>query len=46
VLPYGAALQALRDSWTGQTPELLHLAVLAVTTVVGPLAASRVFRWQ
>jgi hypothetical protein len=25
---------------------LFHLAVLAVTTVVGPLAASRVFRWQ
>lgn len=46
LLPYGAALQALRDGWAGQAPSTLHLGVMLVAAVVGPLAASRVFRWQ
>jgi ABC-2 type transport system permease protein len=44
--PLGAALQAVRDSWTGTTPNLLHLAVMAGYVVVTGLVAARFFRWE
>jgi ABC-2 type transport system permease protein len=44
--PLGAALQALRDSWTGGGPQTLHLVVMAVTLVVLGAVAARTFRWR
>ncbi|MEU8828727.1 ABC transporter permease [Streptomyces sp. NPDC048636] len=44
--PLGAALQALRDSWEGQWPQNLHLAVLAAIGVAATAAAAKLFRWE
>lgn len=44
--PLGAALQAVRDSWSGAWPEPRHLAVLGVTTFIAGLLAARWFRWE
>ncbi|MDV6011606.1 ABC transporter permease [Haloechinothrix sp. LS1_15] len=44
--PYGAALQALRDAWIGEAPQVLHLAALAGVTVLAVSAAARLFRWE
>lgn len=44
--PLGAALQALRDTWMGDTPRPLHLVIMAAYTVVALLAATRFFRWE
>ncbi|MER5355651.1 ABC transporter permease [Kitasatospora sp. NPDC002551] len=44
--PLGATLQALRDSWEGQWPQTLHLAVLAAVGALCSVLAARLFRWQ
>jgi ABC-2 type transport system permease protein len=44
--PLGSAVQALEDSWFGEQPEPLNLAVLAVYTVVVGFVAVRAFRWD
>ena len=41
-LPYGAIV----DTWSGTGAAWQHLTVLAVYTVVGALAAARVFKWE
>ncbi|RZQ62507.1 ABC transporter permease [Amycolatopsis suaedae] len=46
VLPYGAAVQVMSDAWIGQTPQLIHLAVLGGTTVVFGGLAAKLFRWE
>jgi ABC-2 type transport system permease protein len=46
ITPLGALLQALRDSWVGGGPQPLHLAVLAMATVVFGVLAARTFRWE
>lgn len=44
--PAGAAVEALSDSWIGNTPQTSSLLVMLVyATVVGALAV-RLFRWQ
>ncbi len=44
ITPLGALLQALRDSWVGGGPRPLHLAALAIATVVFGVLAARTFR--
>lgn len=39
-------VQAMLDTWTGAAPDPLQLAVLAVITVLGGVAAARLFRWE
>lgn len=46
ITPLGALLQALRDSWVGGGPRPLHLAALAIATVVFGVLAARTFRWE
>ena len=41
-VPYGAIV----DTWSGSGAAWQHLAVLAGYTVVGALAAARVFKWE
>ncbi|QFG22493.1 ABC transporter permease [Actinomadura sp. WMMB 499] len=44
-LPYGAALEALTDTWTGEPPELASLAALTITTLACTATATKTFRW-
>jgi ABC-2 type transport system permease protein len=44
--PLGATVQSLQDATNGAWPSALHLAVMAVATVVAGLAAARLFRWE
>ncbi|WP_405142914.1 ABC transporter permease [Sphaerisporangium sp. NBC_01403] len=44
--PTGAFGQALRDTWAGASPQVLHLGVLAVWTLASGLFAARAFRWE
>ncbi|GLZ33444.1 transport permease protein [Lentzea sp. NBRC 105346] len=42
-LPPG--VQALQDGWLGGTPQPLHLAIMALVTIVAGTVAARTFRW-
>ncbi|HLT09410.1 MAG TPA: ABC transporter permease [Micromonosporaceae bacterium] len=44
--PLGAASQAMQDAWSGDWPQPLHLAVMAVFTACAGAAAARFFRWH
>ena len=44
--PLGAALQSVRDSWSGHLPSALHIGTMAGYAVVASLAAARFFRWE
>lgn len=44
--PAGAAVQALSDSWTGNTPHISDLLVMLVYAAVASAVAVRLFRWQ
>ncbi|MCG8917500.1 ABC transporter permease [Actinokineospora sp. PR83] len=44
--PMGAALQAIRDSWSGDFPPALQLGLMAAYTVVFSAIAARTFRWE
>lgn len=45
-LPSGAALHALRDTWTGLPPESAHVLVMfAALVLIWPFAI-RLFRWS
>ena len=39
-------VQALLDAWSGTTPQLTQLAVLALVTVVAGAVAAKRFRWE
>ena len=39
-------VQGLLDAWSGTSPQLTQLAVMALITVVAGAAASRRFRWE
>jgi ABC-2 type transport system permease protein len=43
VAPFG---QAMRDTWAGGPPQLVHLVVMAVTLLVAGGLAIRLFRWE
>jgi ABC-2 type transport system permease protein len=45
-LPMAPFADALRATWAGQTPQLLHLVVMAVTLLVTGALAARFFRWE
>jgi len=45
VLPLGAALGALRETWTGGAPQPLQLVALAAFALVFGVVSARVFRW-
>jgi ABC-2 type transport system permease protein len=44
--PLGAALQSVRDSWSGHLPSLLHIGTMAGYAVLAGVAAARYFRWE
>jgi ABC-2 type transport system permease protein len=44
--PLGAAAEAMADSWNGDWPRPLHLAVLAGWAIAAGLAAGKLFRWE
>ena len=44
--PLGAALQAMRDTWIGDAPSVLHVLVLVVSTALLGSVAARTFRWE
>jgi ABC-2 type transport system permease protein len=44
--PMGAFVQALGDSWRGDTPRMQDLGVMAVWAVIAALIAKRSFRWE
>lgn len=46
LLPLGAALNALRESWAGASPQPLQLISMAAFTLVCGALATRFFRWQ
>ncbi|MET9772275.1 ABC transporter permease [Streptomyces sp. NPDC006415] len=46
MLPFGAAAQALNQATAGDWPDLIHLGVLALWTLVLSAAAARWFRWE
>jgi ABC-2 type transport system permease protein len=45
ILPFGAAVQAIGDAWTGTSLDAGNLLSLVVTTAVCGLVAVRFFRW-
>ncbi|AXB43637.1 ABC transporter permease [Amycolatopsis albispora] len=46
VLPLGATLNGMRETWSGGSPELLQLAALVVVALVCGGLAARFFRWE
>ncbi|GGU91755.1 transport permease protein [Actinomadura cremea] len=44
-LPYGAALDALSNAWTGSTPPLAAIAALTSTALACTAIAAKTFRW-
>ncbi|GAB3969308.1 ABC transporter permease [Plantactinospora veratri] len=44
--PLGAASQALQDTWAGDWPQPLHLAVLVGSTALFGGLAAKLFRWS
>lgn len=44
--PFGAAAEALNDTWDGGWPSLLHIVVLIGWAIVAGSFAARVFRWE
>jgi ABC-2 type transport system permease protein len=46
VIPLGAALHAVRDSWMGLDPRLEYLGIMAAWTLVAGAVAARFFRWE
>ena len=46
VTPLGAAIEAVRDSWQGDTPRLVHLVTMVAWAVVAGALAARTFRWE
>jgi len=44
--PLGAFRQALQGVWSGESPELLPLCVMAAYAVVLSLVAAKLFRWE
>ncbi|MGC5009999.1 ABC transporter permease [Streptosporangium sp. DT93] len=45
-LPMAPFADAIRATWGGQPPQVLHLVVMAVTVLVTGALATRFFRWE
>jgi ABC-2 type transport system permease protein len=46
VTPLGAAVQAVRDTWGGAPPRLVHVVTMVAYALVAGLVAARTFRWE
>jgi ABC-2 type transport system permease protein len=46
VTPLGAAVQAVRDTWGGEPPRLVHVVTMVAYALVAGLVAARTFRWE
>ncbi|WP_245574109.1 ABC transporter permease [Amycolatopsis nigrescens] len=46
VLPLGATLNSLRETWVGNSPQVLQLIAMAVCTVLCTVLAAKLFRWE
>ena len=46
ILPLGATFNTLRETWAGNSPQLLPLLSLVVFTAVCGLLAAKFFRWE
>lgn len=46
VLPVGATLNAVRETWAGGSPQVLQLVAMVVCTVAAGALATRLFRWE
>jgi ABC-2 type transport system permease protein len=46
VTPLGAAVQAVRDTWGGEPPRLVHVVTMVTYALVAGLVAARTFRWE
>jgi ABC-2 type transport system permease protein len=46
VLPLGATLNSLRETWAGNSPDVLQLVAMVAFTVVAGALATRLFRWE
>lgn len=46
VTPLGAAVQAVRDTWGGEPPQLVHVVTMVAYVLVAGLVAARTFRWE
>ncbi|MFE0023102.1 ABC transporter permease [Amycolatopsis sp. NPDC059021] len=46
VLPLGATLNSLRETWAGNAPGVTQLVAMAVFAVAGIALAARFFRWE
>ncbi|MGH3624065.1 MAG: ABC transporter permease [Sciscionella sp.] len=46
VLPLGATLNSLRETWAGNSPEVLQLLAMVAFAVVAGALATRLFRWE
>ncbi|MGH3624459.1 MAG: ABC transporter permease [Sciscionella sp.] len=46
VLPLGATLNSLRETWAGNSPEVLQLLAMVAFVVVAGALATRLFRWE
>jgi ABC-2 type transport system permease protein len=44
--PMGALVAALRETWVGNAPGLLHIAVMAGYALAAGALAARTFRWE
>ncbi|GAA2844119.1 ABC transporter permease [Streptosporangium fragile] len=45
-LPMAPFADALRATWAGNAPQMLHLVVMALTVLVTGVLAARLFRWE
>jgi ABC-2 type transport system permease protein len=46
VLPLGATLNSMRETWAGNPPERLQLVAMVAFAVVAGALATRLFRWE
>lgn len=44
--PLGAAIEAVRTSWGGEPPRLVHLVTMTAYALVAGTLAARTFRWE
>lgn len=46
LIPFGAMLNGLRETWAGNAPNAMQLIALAAVALVTSVAAAKLFRWE